>query len=106
MPKCYCARNSLIIRLCPHESPETDVILLGHSMGGILSSDVVLLAPYNQMNPNTFVHRILGTVNFDTPFLGMHPGVIKSGLGSLFRPSPEAPKSQPTSPGAILPIPN
>ena len=35
-------------------------------------------------------HRILGTVNFDTPFLGMHPGVIASGLGSLFISAPEA----------------
>ena len=40
-------------------------------------------------------HRILGTVNFDTPFLGMHPGVIASGLGSLFISAPEAPAPVP-----------
>jgi hypothetical protein len=31
-------------------------------------------------------------VAFDTPFLGMHPGVIGTGLGSLFRSKPELPK--------------
>ena len=50
-------------------------------MGGILGAEVALLES----------HRILGTINFDTPFLGMHPGVIASGLGSLFRPAPESP---------------
>ena len=68
-------------RLRPHEGLDTDVVLLGHSMGGILSAEVALLNK----------HRILGTVNFDTPFLGMHPGVIASGLGSLFTPASESP---------------
>ena len=72
-------------RLTPHEGRETDVVLLGHSMGGILSAEVTLLNK----------HRILGTVNFDTPFLGMHPGVIASGLGSLFMPAPELPATTP-----------
>ena len=54
-------------------------------MGGILSAEVALLNK----------HRILGTVNFDTPFLGMHPGVIASGLGSLFTAAPEAPTPVP-----------
>jgi pimeloyl-ACP methyl ester carboxylesterase len=27
----------------PHESPDTDVVLLGHSMGGLLAAEVVLL---------------------------------------------------------------
>ena len=84
-------RVNLIPRLCPHESPETDVVLLGHSMGGILAAEVVLLSPYSKTSRNQFRHRILGTVNFDTPFLGMHPGVVISGIGSLFRPSPETP---------------
>lgn len=38
-----------------------------------------------------FKHRIVGTVNFDVPFLGMHPGVIKSGLASIFTAAPEEP---------------
>jgi hypothetical protein len=36
-------------------------------------------------------HRIVGTVNFDVPFLGMHPGVVKSGLASIFSAPPEEP---------------
>ena len=72
-------------RLRPHEGPDTDVVLLGHSMGGILSAEVALLNK----------HRILGTVNIDTPFLGMHPGVIASGLGSLFTPAAESPAPVP-----------
>lgn len=41
-----------------------------------------------------FQHRILGVVNFDVPFLGMHPGVVSAGLGSLFRPKAKSPDSQ------------
>lgn len=48
-------------------------------------------------------HRILGTVNFDTPFLGMHPGVIASGLGSLFISAPEATAPVPEGNGMELP---
>lgn len=96
-------------RLCPHESPTTDVILLGHSMGGILAAEVALLSPYSPTSHDAFRHRILGTVNFDTPFLGMHPGVVASGIGSLFRPAPESPnakyKSDIESAKALLPIP-
>jgi hypothetical protein len=66
------------IRLEPHEDQWTDVILLGHSMGGLLAADIALV----------FRHRILGIVNFDVPFLGMHPGIIKAGLGSIFSTPP------------------
>lgn len=85
------ARDAFSEWLSPHEGLDTDVVLLGHSMGGLLSAEVALLKG----------HRILGTINFDTPFLGMHPGVIASGLGSLFRPAPDspAPKSADPRPG-------
>ncbi|TKA69169.1 hypothetical protein B0A49_04614 [Cryomyces minteri] len=92
------ARDDFSKWLEPNESPMTDVILLGHSMGGLLSAEVVLLPPFPR-------HRIIGTINLDTPFLGMHPGVIKSGLGSIFRPAPNVPSKVPavdnqiTSPG-------
>lgn len=79
------ARDAFSEWLSPHEGLDTDVVLLGHSMGGLLSAEVALLKG----------HRIIGTINFDTPFLGMHPGVIASGLGSLFRPAPDSPT--PTS---------
>lgn len=58
-------------------------------MGGILSTEVVLLSPYSTVRNQRFRHRILGTINFDCPFLGIHPGVVVSGIGSLFRPAPE-----------------
>ena len=64
-------------------------------MGGILSAEAALLAPYSAANRETYRHRILGTVNFDTPFLGMHPGVIVSGIGSLFKPKPASPTLKP-----------
>ena len=61
-------------------------------MGGILSAEVVLLPPYSPKDKDPLRHRILGTINFDSPFLGMHPGVIASGIGSLFRPAPKSPE--------------
>ena len=68
------------------------MILLGHSMGGLLSAEMVLLADEGRDTPKR--HRIVGTINFDTPFLGMHPGVVVSGLGSLFRPAPASPGAE------------
>ncbi|KAL9129990.1 MAG: hypothetical protein Q9217_001712 [Psora testacea] len=88
-----------MFRLGPHESPGTDVILLGHSLGGILCAEVALLAPYTGGSIRQFTHRILGTINFDTPFLGMHPGVIASGLGSLVRHGPDSPNARPSASG-------
>lgn len=85
------ARDDFSKWLTPHESPKTDTILLGHSMGGLLSAEVVLLPPHSPATGHVFRHRILGTINFDTPFLGMHPGVVISGLGSIFRPAAESP---------------
>ena len=62
-------------------------------MGGILSAEVVLLASHSNdsMHKKFLRHQIVGTINFDTPFLGMHPGIIPSGIGSLFRPAPDTP---------------
>ncbi|KAF2450043.1 hypothetical protein P171DRAFT_350322 [Karstenula rhodostoma CBS 690.94] len=73
------ARDDFSRWLSPHEDRWTDVILLAHSMGGLVAADVALLCR----------HRIIGVINFDVPFLGMHPGIIKAGLGSIFQPWPE-----------------
>lgn len=62
------------------------MILLGHSLGGILAADVALLQDDPTSSANLFKHCILGLINFDVPFLGMHPGVIGTGLSSLFQP--------------------
>ncbi|KAI4191771.1 MAG: hypothetical protein LQ346_004623, partial [Caloplaca aetnensis] len=73
-----------------HESENTDVVLLGHSMGGLLAADVALLTPTARSgHGRPSRHRILGVVGLDAPFLGMHPSVVVSGLGSLFKGKPE-----------------
>lgn len=62
-------------------------------MGGILAAEVALNPPSGSTASPPFKHHILGTINFDTPFLGMHPGLVGSGIASLFRPSPPPPGS-------------
>ncbi|KAI6783041.1 Reticulocyte-binding protein 2 a-like protein [Emericellopsis cladophorae] len=86
------ARDNFSAWLRPHEGPDTDVILVGHSMGGILAADIVLMPnrnPYGSQHP--YLHRILGTISLDSPFLGLHPGIVVSGISSLFQSSPEQP---------------
>ncbi|KAH8159142.1 hypothetical protein CIB48_g9103 [Xylaria polymorpha] len=105
------ARDNFSKWLEPLESPKIDIILVGHSMGGLLAADRPAYQHQNQAG--YFKHRILGAVNLDSPLLGMHPGVIVSGISSLFRKN-ETPKvpgessTQPAiSPGATgLPSPN
>ncbi|KAJ2978804.1 hypothetical protein NUW58_g7382 [Xylaria curta] len=110
------ARDNFSQWLEPLENTKTDIVLVGHSMGGLLAADVVLMRPMYQphrMHHNYFKHRILGVVNLDCPLLGMHPGIIVSGISSLFRKDemPKVPGEPPTqpmlSPGAAeLPSPN
>ncbi|KAL2019999.1 hypothetical protein VTK56DRAFT_8999 [Thermocarpiscus australiensis] len=86
------ARENFSSWLAPHESPTTDVVLVGHSMGGLLAADVVLLPSQNSSSASSpFRHRILGTVSLDAPLLGLHPGIVVSGIASLFRPAPTLP---------------
>jgi hypothetical protein len=69
-------------------------------MGGLLAADIAL----------AFRHRIVGVINFDVPFLGMHPGIVKAGLGSIFSPPPapadvipeEAPEKKPSRIGTLF----
>ncbi|KAI1308905.1 hypothetical protein F5Y03DRAFT_85473 [Xylaria venustula] len=98
------ARDNFSKWLEPLESSKTDIILVGHSMGGLLAADVVL-KPSTQLNQHGyFKHRILGVVNLDAPLLGMHPGIIVSGISSLFRKN-ETPKlpGEPSTPSALSP---
>ncbi|PKS10720.1 hypothetical protein jhhlp_002477 [Lomentospora prolificans] len=88
----------------PHEDDTTDVVLVGHSMGGILAAEVVLMPNPNPFGAHQFKHRILGVLALDTPFLGLHPGIIPTGIASLFRSPPEntslsPPKPKPSAPG-------
>lgn len=40
------ARDNFSAWLEPHESPTTDVILIGHSMGGLLAAEMVLMVSH------------------------------------------------------------
>ncbi|KIW52064.1 hypothetical protein PV05_07735 [Exophiala xenobiotica] len=83
------ATNDFSKWLAPRESDQTDVILVGHSLGGILAAEVVLLPSDAPSSNGVFRHRILGLLAFDVPYLGMHPGVVGTGIASIFRPPPE-----------------
>ncbi|KUI52781.1 hypothetical protein VP1G_00163 [Cytospora mali] len=85
------ARDNFSKWLEPHEDDNTDVILIGHSMGGLLAADVALMPSPNPVYGGPFKHRILGTISLDAPLLGLHPGIIKSGIASLFRKAPDPP---------------
>ncbi|KAI2773473.1 hypothetical protein F4815DRAFT_404161 [Daldinia loculata] len=85
------ARDNFSRWLAPHESPTTDVILVGHSMGGLLAADIALMPSRNQDQMGYFLHRIIGTVNLDAPFLGLHASVVTAGIASLFRPKSDTP---------------
>jgi hypothetical protein len=60
-------------------------------MGGILSAEILLLTPNPPQPGKAFRHRIVGAINFDVPFLGMHPGVISTGIASIFSSPPDHP---------------
>ncbi|KAG5644496.1 hypothetical protein DXG03_008323, partial [Asterophora parasitica] len=73
--------------------PPGPVILLGHSMGGLLAAEAAT-HPFN--NTEGQPTRIVGMVAFDTPYLGMHPHVVVSGIASLFRGDKEDKKGTDT----------
>ena len=75
--------------------PPGPVILLGHSMGGLLAADAATDL-YNNPDqyPGAKPKRIVGVVAFDTPYLGMHPHVVISGIASLLPKCKEPGKEQ------------
>ncbi|WYZ38854.1 hypothetical protein EsH8_III_000768 [Colletotrichum jinshuiense] len=81
------ARDNFSQWLEPHESESTDVILIGHSMGGLLAAEVAMMPNRHPYRRHPYKHRILGTISLDSPFLGLHPGIIVAGISSLFRPA-------------------
>ncbi|KAK7436320.1 hypothetical protein CaCOL14_004023 [Colletotrichum acutatum] len=81
------ARDNFSQWLEPHESDSTDVILVGHSMGGLLAAEVAMMPNRHPYRRYPYKHRILGTISLDSPFLGLHPGIIVAGISSLFRPA-------------------
>jgi hypothetical protein len=63
-------------------------------MGGLLCAEVALMPSSAE---SSLCHRLIGTINFDVPFLGMHPRVVKVGLASVFNPAPTPSKTPPES---------
>ncbi|KIW82693.1 hypothetical protein Z517_05720 [Fonsecaea pedrosoi CBS 271.37] len=101
------ARDDFSNWLAPRESRTTDVILVGHSLGGILAAEVTLIpSHFPPGNKNLLQHRILGLMAFDTPFLGMHPGVVGTGIASLFRTPPQLPEAQLPNPSPFSDVPS
>lgn len=70
----------------PTVDPSVRTILIGHSMGGIVAADTVLALATEQaidaeepaLNSNMFPY-IQGVLAFDTPYLGISPGVVAHG---------------------------
>ncbi|KAJ5717133.1 hypothetical protein N7488_002779 [Penicillium malachiteum] len=72
----------------PTITPSVHVILIGHSMGGIVAADLLVqLAnekpvtdkvelPDGMETANIMFPKIKGLIAFDTPFLGISPGVL------------------------------
>ncbi|PYI11402.1 hypothetical protein BO78DRAFT_276810, partial [Aspergillus sclerotiicarbonarius CBS 121057] len=86
--------------LSPHLATDLDVILLGHSLGGIVAADAALSLSSSTLPPppsttNQSKHRILGLINFDVPFLGLHPHVIPTGIRGLLQPKEVIPATTP-----------
>ncbi|KAF7964915.1 hypothetical protein HWV62_1649, partial [Athelia sp. TMB] len=69
--------------------PPGPVILMAHSMGGLLAADAAT-------NTSNKAHRVIGMVAFDTPYLGMHPHVVISGIASLIPKDDDEKKSKPS----------
>lgn len=58
------ARDNFSKWLEPHESPRTDIILIGHSMGGLLAADVALQV---RVSEGTLFPRHILTVHVISP---------------------------------------
>ncbi|KAF9261744.1 hypothetical protein L218DRAFT_961241 [Marasmius fiardii PR-910] len=59
--------------------PPGPVILVGHSMGGLLVAE----AATDPFILNKRPRRVVGMIAFDCPYLGMHPHVVVTGIASL-----------------------
>ncbi|WRT66132.1 uncharacterized protein IL334_003085 [Kwoniella shivajii] len=56
------------------------VVLMGHSMGGLLIADAARDVAANTREGDIMWPRIVGILAFDTPYLGLHPHTFKHHL--------------------------
>lgn len=71
-------------------------------MGGSLASEAIIL-----LSRVTFHHNIIGIIGLDSPFLGVHPHVVASGVTGLVKPVKQTkvtmPLDRPTADSDITP---
>ncbi|KAF5384259.1 hypothetical protein D9615_003434 [Tricholomella constricta] len=63
-------------------------------MGGLLAAEA---ATHASNNTGTKPTRIVGMIAFDTPYLGMHPHVVVTGIASIFQRDEEGKKHTDTT---------
>ena len=84
----------------PTVDPSVRTILIGHSMGGIVAADTVLGIASERpidaadstepiLNPSMFPY-IQGVLAFDTPYLGISPGVVAHGAEGHYKAATSA----------------
>ncbi|PFH51273.1 hypothetical protein AMATHDRAFT_191560 [Amanita thiersii Skay4041] len=58
------------------------IVLCGHSMGGLLAADTVLELANSHpgKDNNALWPNIIACISFDTPYLGLHPSVLKNSV--------------------------
>lgn len=77
----------------PTIDPSVRTILIGHSMGGIVAAETILaitgeqpISATGSAETNSFMFPyIQGLLAFDTPFLGIAPGVVAHGAEGHYR---------------------
>ncbi|KAH7914406.1 hypothetical protein BJ138DRAFT_1177332, partial [Hygrophoropsis aurantiaca] len=58
---------------------KANIVLCGHSMGGLLAADALLSFVHSRPDKNAPLWpKIIACIAFDTPFLGLHPVVFKN----------------------------
>jgi hypothetical protein len=94
----------------PTVDPSVRTILIGHSMGGIVAADTVIAITSDKVidskettdSLNTFMFPyVQGVLAFDTPYLGISPGVVAHGAEGHYNTFSSAFAQVSTLAGAI-----